>query len=229
MNTPSRHRTSVQQRLLGYDVRELWMDGDLWDRSRREVFLLRTEVAKPLSVDPIVWPSVFDTGQGIGLPDPERRRLGLAGIPTPPWTGANAGLWKDLDAMKNYLAENWANPQPNAVIAVSWFSNRYFTDAGKVGPYVGETVPPIRNSEWAFLGFDVADGSLVSGLTNCGYTEPEARDLRADWQVHLNDHHLLVELAEAFRFRELANERIREHAPFFVFGLHLVEGQGFRV
>ncbi len=47
----------VQGRLLGFDVREMWFTlEDLWNQQRRQVFLLRDDVTKPLSTDTLVWP-----------------------------------------------------------------------------------------------------------------------------------------------------------------------------
>ncbi|QRK05845.1 hypothetical protein JQX13_37765 [Archangium violaceum] len=57
----------------------------------------------------------------------------------------------------------------------------------------------------------------------CGYTESEAPGLRAQWSGHLNEHHLLGDLGRALEFRDASDERVPEHAPFFVFGLWLIE------
>ena len=94
----------MEEHLLGFDVRQLPVPTPgLWEPARRALFLLRVDATQPLSTDTLVWPSVFDTGQGPGLPLSERRRLGLAGIPAPPYTGPNAGLWEDAPAMLRYL------------------------------------------------------------------------------------------------------------------------------
>jgi len=213
----------VTERLLGFDARQISSNLNLWDRQRRQTFLLDTGVERPLSVDPIIWPSVFDTGQGIGLPAAERQRLGLAGIETPSWIGPNAGLWESLTAMREFLGANRLQVLPYAIVAVSWFSDRDFAEAGGVGPYLSGTSPAANSPDWRLLGLDVADGSLVSGLANCGYSEVELRELRPQWKTRLNAGHLLNDVVDAFRFRDLANKRVPEHAPFFVYGLYLVE------
>lgn len=71
----------------------------------------------------------------------------------------------------------------------------------------------------SFLGYDVADSFLTSGLMNCGYAN-EAAELRERWARHLNLHHLFSERARALHFCRITNERIPEHAPFFVYGLY---------
>ena len=165
--------TLIEDRLIGFDVRELWLNpDDLWDNGRRDTFLLRTDALKPLSTDELVWPSVFGAPVQ-DLPPKIREPLRLAGIATPSWIGPNAHVWEDLPAMKRHLA-SWAQPQPYAVIAVSWFSDCGFSDGGQFGPYLGSTNPLARPPDWRFLGYDVSDGSLLSGLSNCGYSHAEA-------------------------------------------------------
>ena len=75
---------SVSERLLGFDAR-VPSGGYAWPLQRRRTFLLRDDVTAPLSVDTMVWPSVFDDR------------------PTPEWTGANAGLWEDLSELRRHL------------------------------------------------------------------------------------------------------------------------------
>src|SRR5580658_10174477 len=91
---------STQDLVLGFDAREMCIESRLaWDEARREEFLLRKTVRKPLSVDAFVWPSIF----GRGLPPSERRRLSLETMQVPEWKGPNAGLWADLNQMRGTL------------------------------------------------------------------------------------------------------------------------------
>lgn len=212
----------AQEFLLGFDARELWLDeGSQWDASRRGLYLLREDARKPLATDARVWPSLF----GEGLPESERERLGLRDASRPEWTGPNAPLWDNLERMRSCLASLGAvRKQPHALIAVSWlWDGRPEEGAWEGIPYREQTVPAVREEGWRFLGFDVADGGFISGLTNCGYTESEAPGLRARWARHLNEHHLLDDLERALEFRDVSDERVPEHAPFFVFGLWLIE------
>ena len=195
----------------------------LWTAEQRELFLLRVDVAAPLSTDTLVWPSVFDTGQVIGMPSAERERLHMAGIPMPAYTGPNAGLWEDAASLRHYVMERRAAAPPCVVVAVSWFSGNGPSESGDVGPYPARTLPATPDPGWQWLGFDVADGSLLSGLTNCGYRADEAPALRAQWAGSLNGNHLFDELHDARQFRALAELRVPEHAPFFVYGLYLIE------
>ncbi|HXH85088.1 MAG TPA: hypothetical protein VNN07_19420 [Candidatus Tectomicrobia bacterium] len=210
--------------LLGFDLRET--DGAvarLWTPERRARFLLRRDAAPVLSVDVAVWPSVFDTGQGIGLAAAERERWRFAGLPTPPWTGANDGLWEDLAAMRAHAAAQAATCPPHVAIAVTWLQPDG-VEPGPVGPHPAATHPAAPDPAWPCAGLDVADGSRLSGLSNCGYGEDEAAALVARWAPRLNRWHLFDDPQDALAFREVADARIPEHAPFFVYGLYLVDG-----
>ena len=44
--------------------------------------------------------------------------------------------------------------------------------------------------------------------------------MRQTWAPLLNAHGLFVSLEDAFAFRGLADTRVVEHAPFFVFALY---------
>jgi hypothetical protein len=154
----------------------------------------------------MVWPSIWPR----------------ANVPLPAWIGPNAGLWESLPAMRNHIANAWATPPLHTVVAVSWHSDREFNDAGMYGPYISPTDPAARSPEWQLLGFDVSDGGLLSGLSNCGYTPDEIHMLRPQWQPRLNARHLFDAVEDAFEFRQLTDARVPEHAPFFVFGLYLI-------
>jgi hypothetical protein len=188
--------------LLGFDAREMISPALAWDDARREEFLLRREVARPLSVDDLVWPSVFG-----GLLD-----LG--------WTGPVHALWDDLGRMDQKLRS--LPRTPSWRIAVAWVRE---DDAGRGGalPTVPETKPDRPGDDWSFLGFDVADGMHISGLSNCGYEPSERIIFRRDWSGQLNEHHLFEDPATAREFRDATNVRVPEHAPFFVFALFRID------
>ena len=195
--------------LLGYDCRERWCPrARLWPAERVQKFLLRTDVEKPLSTDVFVWPSVFQDQQ-LGLLELEDLRLGPTGLPTPSLHGWVQDLWQDLSAVRGALAPLIG--QRFDVIAVT-ASAPWHDD-------VPECVPATLDDEWALLGFDVVDGWLLSGLTNCGYSHDEIETLRSRWAHRLNAHHLFDNEGHATEFASLADLRVREHAPFYVCGL----------
>ncbi len=49
--------------------------------------------------------------------------------------------------------------------------------------------PATMDPSWRFLGYDVADRWLSSGLTNCQYTQSEAAHLSEAHAPLLNEHH----------------------------------------
>lgn len=204
---------TTEERLLGFDARERWLDGATWwSAERRKRYLLRP-VPKPLSVDVLVWPSVF----GDGLPPGERARLGLDEARLPGWRGANAGLWDDLDRMRSHLATlEYSSGEPFRVIAVTWSSRDGFRRSAAGGPYLEPTNPGTPGAHGRSLGHDVADGSLLSGLSNCGYSEAERNVQSNRWGPHLNEHHLFADVDQAFAFRAACDLRVPEHAPFYV-------------
>lgn len=216
----------MKEKLLGFDIREQWLAIDeLWRAHRRARYLLRDDVRKPLSTDTLVWPSVFDTGQGHAFPAEIRGQLQSGNIPAPDWIGPNAGIWDDLGGMRwtfsSFIAGRQTADRTCAMVAITWLSGQF--QPGDAGPYAEPTVPAVRAPEWQLLGYDVSDGSLLSGLTNCGYLEEEKEELSGIWSPHLNTHHLFIEPDAAFRFREVTDQRVREHAPFFVFGVYSIE------
>src|SRR5687768_10730774 len=172
--------------VMGFDARVMGPARPPWPAERRALYLLRTDVLTPSSTDRLVWPSLFD----------------LDGAPEPPaWTGANATVWDDFDRLREFVAERWPRPVPShAMVAVTWVSDRGFANAVASAPYREPTKPAAISPTWSFLGFDVADGGLLSGLTNCGYDADEVAALRARWAPHLNDRHLLSSIEAALAF-----------------------------
>lgn len=190
----------------------------LFPPERRERFLLRTDVTKPLSTDVMVWPTVFDA------PDVEHLKLsddglGSAGLPSPVWTGFAQDLWEDLRQLEEALHAGWgSDPRHCWIIAVSV--------VGEWRTQVHPVTPPAVSEGCRFIGYDVSDGFLLSGLTNCGYKEDEAQAMRDRWAPQLNAFHLFESVADADQFREVSNDCVKEHAPFFVYGLRLITTMG---
>ena len=57
--TSWRRNMSNEEQLLGFDIREMWSQMDAtWSQSRKDTYLLRTDVTKVLSVDRLVWPEI---------------------------------------------------------------------------------------------------------------------------------------------------------------------------
>jgi hypothetical protein len=61
---------SNEEQLLGFDIREMWLQMDVtWPESRKAIYLLRADVTKVLSVDSHVWPrAVLGVEKNVVLP-----------------------------------------------------------------------------------------------------------------------------------------------------------------
>ncbi len=214
----------VRERLVGFDARRpTRFHSRQWDHARRDLFLLDASVPLPLSVDTLVWPSLFDTGQGIGMQAGQRRELGFDGIPLPEDGGAAGGLWQDLSRLRHSLAGQPPGAE-GIIVAITLIAEKVAPgrEAAPILPD-GRTASPEPDPAWRRLGYDVADGSPISGLMNCGYTPDEVFALRGEWAARLNEHHLFDDPQHALNFASLTDARVPEHAPFFVYGLYLVE------
>ena len=77
-----------------------------------------------------------------------------------------------------------------------------------------------QSQEWTFLGYDVCDQTLVSGLLNCGYATDSEKLAFSSWAALLNNWHLFDEASDAESFAKATDARIPAHSPFHVFGLY---------
>src|SRR5580704_3423172 len=76
--------------IIGYDAREYWQTFDqFWTEQRRQTFLYRLDILKPLSVDTKVWPTIFESE---GRPAP-KNRIGFQ------------QSWADLSALRGAVTE----------------------------------------------------------------------------------------------------------------------------
>jgi hypothetical protein len=199
--------------LVGFDLKlEPASVARAWTGQRRSQYLLRDTVVEPLSVDPMVWPSRFWQPQvppGTGIP----QRLGTVAVPalTPGYN--HLGLWESLDRLDAFAAATRIAGLPRLLVAIiAWPGDRAEAPGGP-----GDV--PADVATWPSLGFDVADGSLVSGLVNCGYEPGERETLAEEFGPRLNSSGLLKHIAAAFEFRDVADARVPEHSPFMVFEL----------
>jgi hypothetical protein len=212
---------SVTGRLVGFDIRlplSEYLD-HWWDEDQREQYLLRPEIEWPLSVDGLVWPSLFRFGQS-AIP-----QLSAIRDRTIDWLGFDdpGELGENLDVLRVR-----AGSRSGTAIAIELFTDQvpegnyitYFDkEAGRCGLEVLTTRPSSIPRDSEFLGFDIADGAHISGLSNCGYTEVERAPLREHWAWRLNDYGLLHSLPDAMEFRDMTDSRVSEHAPFWIFGI----------
>lgn len=76
---------------------------------------------------------------------------------------------------------------------------------------------PAEPDAWKFLGFDITDETLISGLHNCTLVDEE------HWLFSsLNESRLIPTFDLAQRFRRECDREAPEHAPFFVNGVWIL-------
>ena len=205
--------SNVPQWLHGFDARRI--PSPPWSEKRRNTYAIRTDVASPLSSDPLVWPSVFDQGVGIGLSPALRAEMGLSGLELPAWVGRHGPSWDSLERLEEALGER-AVQLPGSVRLMA-ITKLCAEDAAEP-----RFVP---RDGWLLLGFDVSDAGLISALCNCGYSDrEEVEQSRSRWAHALNEHHLFDGVDQALAFKVASDERVPEHAPFDVYGLWIEGG-----
>lgn len=202
-----------EEMLIGFDAREMWLEADqihTVHQDWREKFLLNQEIEKVLSTDTLVWPSVFDLDETLEPPE---------------WRGLVQDLWDDLQRMEDYLVKGWdAQWRPCSIIAVTKLVDSEWKHEMRAAGY--PVKPRELDKRWSLLGYDVSDEFLLSGLSDCGYTPKEVRTLGKRWSPYLNNHHLFTDWQQAVEFQEMTDERVVEHAPFYVYGLYLIRRAG---
>jgi hypothetical protein len=210
---------SWEERLLGFDARVAAPSH--WSDMRKAELLLR-DVEQPCSVDPEVWPSLFDR----------------PGTPRPSYVGFFQDLWEDAAVLRAHLAEHAAGASCT-VVAVTVLARRDqgWQGSSPLAPVLGGRVydaftglplplpfarPSERDPRWPLLGFDVADIYGLSGLSDCPYPELQAlqqQELQRTFGRRLNERHLFTTPEDADEFRPICDARVPNHRPFFVYGL----------
>lgn len=193
--------------IIGYDVREMWFPySERWtDEQRRS--LLRVDLVKPLSVDRVIWPSVFATD--FSLSDSEWWGVPNA-FPVPAEFRTNLGLWNNRDAMLRQLNHD----RPVWAIAITLAASAGMTGVLTSGH---DRIADAVDLAWTLLGYDVAEQRLWSALASSPHTEASA------WADKLNEYHLFSALGDARAFAADARRRQPGRAPFEVFGIYKIE------
>lgn len=207
--------------IVGFDLRlpaDSYLDGQ-WPADRRALFLLRPEIARPLSVDRMVWPSLFEfpgstllANQDIGsIPFESTRHREVCSL-----------LWSDPARMAAAVPSDTARLGEGCeTIRIDLETEAPVTADGAWGYLLDEPILADRiQGHWQFLGYDIADASLCSGLSNCGYQSSERARIAKVWAPKLNEAGLMMDWDDARAFCNLSDQRIREHAPFFVLALY---------
>ena len=209
--------------VTGFDARVAVDGDDAWSEDKKRQWqLFRLDVRRPLSIDTLVWPSLFDRHDEL----------------RPDYIGLGYPLWEKLSRLNQIVKRHdQLKALDSDVIACAlivelctlaerrvW--HEFLPPVGKenIGPSTILASPSAIDERWTFLGYDVADESGTSALITMRHPTDAGQidELRTRWGPRLNDAHLFDDRSQAGQFKKLSNQRIPEHAPFFVYGLWLV-------
>jgi hypothetical protein len=204
---------------LGFDARVAYPDPRVvWPDERRQTFLFKVDAKMPLSVDEAIWPSIFDDEAKVSSYFTKGGGLNLQ---------PRLGLWRNLDELRLKCRSFTSSPESYCLLAISIAT----PEPASLPDHIQEASRIFKSTDltaWDSLGFDVADSDLLSGLMNCGFDEAElttvALEARALWSRELNEYSLFDNYEAADAFRAYSDERVPEHAPFYVFRLLIAPG-----
>ncbi|MBL1274754.1 MAG: hypothetical protein COB30_001575 [Ectothiorhodospiraceae bacterium] len=195
-----------------------------WSEDRKQHFLFRLDVETPISVD-------RNVTEIIDEPHYDANSIG--------YTGPLSPYWESLDALRLFIKSSKLNANAYFLLSIT-LNNALLTDTElsfwnalldnksqalqKTELFEGLATPNRLDENWEFIGYDVADTGFTSALSNMGFSDGEnPSELRTEWSDALNRHHLFDHSDAALRFKAFSDQRVPEHAPFFVFGLWRVK------
>ncbi|MBN8594955.1 MAG: hypothetical protein J0M33_24595 [Anaerolineae bacterium] len=192
------------EQIVAYDVRYLISDWAFpYQPERRHLFFLRDDIQQPYSTDDMVWVSVLNRYDDL-----------------PAWRGTVQNLWQELGEMDTFFAAHGGYPASTLRIVITIV----LQDEQEALHWEGYDFKPMTAAFGGqLLGYDVSDRFLLSGLSNCAYDEDELVALKPVWSPHLNELHLFTDVDKAHEFKALTSDRVKGHAPFFVFGLYTLD------
>lgn len=197
--------------LPGYAARDISPAAtEAWDDKRRLHFLFNLEAERILSVDDMAWSSVLSDDELIIVQSPFYADL--------------RDLCSDLERLRRWVTSLWGGAWPQCLLVAIELLTDGWGEAEHAewrdwAHYWAEVMPRSLDPSWRLLGYDVACSGFFSALCNCGLKPEEMEAARTEWGPHLNRDNLFEDKAVAWEFKQFYDERIPEHAPFFVCGL----------
>lgn len=184
--------------LIGYSVNMSNEDFE-WTTKRRSEFLIDPLIKLPKSVDNNVWEESCDYLDKISKQEMVDN-----------WT-----KWRN----KNRLIEltGYKITDKDRVLTASYL---HFFEYVPVEVWAMEYRSEPVDKDLLFLGYDVANGGTLSGLSNCGYKDIELIYCREHYLQHLNKHGLFENFGIANEFLSHTNQRTPADAPFYIYSLY---------
>lgn len=184
--------------LIGYSIRSLLEDKS-WTQKRRKLFLINPDIKLPKSVSNVGWDMIDE--------------------------------FIDLDNDDNLFSLTFGFQNQDELLNISHYQIQQ-TDRVVVRSCI-HYLHFVPTFVWAlnmqsyqdddgfyFLGYDVADSGMTSGLSNCGYTENDLKYCQVQYLPFLNQHGLFDDFDVAVDFLDYTNRRVVEHTPFYVYSLY---------
>jgi hypothetical protein len=201
----------------------------------REQYFLRPDVDWPISVDRVTCPSIFqpeyrsrhEAGTVLtrfpisGSLSTERQKLrALTHLPVD-WSQSelnDLGLWPDFSLMQAWIKKN----RTIRDLVRLGVTIQVYVEVSKENPWqelsesgrakAGKSIPRSQG-----LGFDVADRHQNSFLSGYQHPTEELSQARIGWGDNVNKWGLLNELQRAVSYKDFANEKMSDQAPFYVY------------
>ncbi len=213
----------LSEKIIGFDIRiDNEGTSDEWFQRVTTSQMLRSGVITPLSIDRNIWPSIFDRVSFVEYEESCEDRF--IDFPEGFWTGTFSDLWRNLQDLLNYLEQRRSRFTSQIFIvgisSINSEASRNYPD--NMFPDITITTnPPVPQSDWKFLGYDVIGCGFFSGLMGWSHGgELDRKDLEGKFGPLLNEYHLFKNPSDAIIYTETANNRIPEHSPFYPCGLY---------
>jgi hypothetical protein len=195
----------MEELMIGFDAREMSIDfNQAWTDDQKQIFILRQDILKPVTVDTWIWKTVFE----------------VADIQLPAYVSLRGDLWAELSKLRLFLKSS-AITQPYWVIAVTQVGTQ--TELEEWLYYRDVIKPSEVGDSWKFLGYDIAEETLLSGICDMGYREDEGAFARQKYAPHLNQYNLFTDREIAADFAKWSNQRDPGHGPFRLYKLYLID------
>jgi hypothetical protein len=210
----------MKEILLGFQLRVNPLHIELWESERRETYLIREDIIHPLSVDRDVWPEnnnkenlsyIFSNYHNGAYRAPNG--LNLYTLSTPQLLGQK----EDIDDAL-LIGITVVNYNMDIDHAQHLRSMHAILD-------IQYSIEQLLRNDWMFLGYDVADYWLYSCLMNCGFDLNYKKDSFKRFADEINEHGLFATAGTAKDFLVDCESRIKEHAPFAIYGIWCPSGK----
>jgi len=192
---------------------------DEWHNDRRKRFLISDHIAWPSSIDATVWPSLFRVQinpVNIKMEDDNEVAVQLSVD-----NYIIGSLWQCHTSMLKYHDMHCIMKQkiiPTVFTLHTWDEPSVKESMITAFLQYNKLVMP---SGYSLVGYDVADQFFTSSLSNCGYDNNEGKeDARCVYASYVNEYGLFGTLEDAIKFQHVSNLAVKEHAPFYIYGIH---------